>query len=48
MAPCSDALANVAPMICMSEPGFDRAAFHQSLDAEVVGFFQRALARGTE
>jgi predicted dienelactone hydrolase len=48
LAPCSDALANVAPAICMSEPGFDRAAFHQSLDAEVVGFFQHALARGTE
>lgn len=43
LAPCSDALANFAPLICMSEPGFDRAAFHRSLDGEVVGFFQRAL-----
>ena len=43
LAPCSDALAKVAPPICQSEPGFDRAAFHEIFDAEVVRFFRTQL-----
>ncbi|CAN0497314.1 unnamed protein product, partial [Phaeothamnion confervicola] len=30
LAPCSDALASLAPAICTSPAGFDRAAFHVS------------------
>jgi predicted dienelactone hydrolase len=43
LAPCSAALAAQVPAICHSEPGFDRAQFHQRLDAEVVAFFSRTL-----
>jgi predicted dienelactone hydrolase len=45
LAPCSDALAAIAPAICTSALGFDRAAFHASFNAEVVQFFNRALAQ---
>ena len=44
LAPCSPARARIAPPICVSEPSFDRAAFHRSFNAEVVRFFQQALA----
>jgi predicted dienelactone hydrolase len=43
LAPCSDALARAVPPICEDPPGFDRAAFHQRLNASVVAFFNRAL-----
>ena len=43
LAPCSSALASIAPAICASAPGFDRAAFHTSFNAAVVGFFSKAL-----
>ena len=43
LAPCSDALAAIAPVICASAPGFDRSAFHRSFDAAVVRFFDAAL-----
>jgi len=33
LVPCSDALASIAPAICTSMPGFDRAAFHVDLDS---------------
>lgn len=39
LAPCSGALASVAPPICTSAAGFDRAAFHVSFNAAVVSFF---------
>jgi predicted dienelactone hydrolase len=45
LAPCTEALAKVAPFICKSEPGFDRPAFHTAFDAEVVAFFQAKLMR---
>jgi len=44
LAPCSDKLARIAPPICASRPGFDRAAFHRQFNAAVVGFFVAALA----
>ena len=44
LAPCPDALAQVAPAICTSAAGFDRTAFHRAFDTEVVAFFTRALA----
>ena len=43
LAPCTDMLRQVAPMICVSRPGFDRAAFHQTFNAEVVRFFEQTL-----
>ena len=43
MAPCTDMLRQVAPMICVSPPGFDRAAFHQTFNVEVVRFFKETL-----
>jgi predicted dienelactone hydrolase len=44
IAPCSEALAKVAPEICASEPGFDRAAFHQDMNKAIVAFFKAKLA----
>ncbi len=43
LAPCSDALASLAPAICTSAAGFDRAAFHVAFDSEVVKFFEKTL-----
>jgi predicted dienelactone hydrolase len=43
LAPCSDALASMAPAICTSSPGFDRAAFHVGFDSAVVKFFENTL-----
>ena len=43
LAPCSETLARVAPQICLSEPGFDRAAFHAEFNREVVRFFAATL-----
>jgi predicted dienelactone hydrolase len=45
LAPCVDALAKIAPDICRSEPGFDRAAFHRQLNQALVDFFKGQLAR---
>jgi predicted dienelactone hydrolase len=44
LAPCSDALAKIAPGICEDPADFDRAAFHQELNKAVVAFFQAQLA----
>lgn len=43
LAPCSDLLRRVAPQICVSHPGFDRAGFHQTFNQQVVRFFRRTL-----
>jgi predicted dienelactone hydrolase len=43
MAPCPEGLARVAPAICETRPGFDRAVFHLRLNAEVVRFMTDAL-----
>ena len=43
MAPCSVALASIAPDICKSHPGFDRAAFHTAFNTSVVNFFGNNL-----
>ena len=45
LAPCSDALARVAPEICVQRPGFDRVAFHRVFNAQVVAFFERVLGK---
>ncbi|MGA7074118.1 alpha/beta hydrolase family protein [Bradyrhizobium sp.] len=43
LAPCTDMLRQVAPMICVSRSGFDRTGFHRTFNAEVVRFFQETL-----
>jgi predicted dienelactone hydrolase len=43
LPPCSPELAAAAPQLCTDPPGFDRAAFHRSFDAEVVRFFSQTL-----
>jgi len=42
LAPCANPAA--APQICQSKAEFDRAAFHESFDANVVRFFSATLA----
>ena len=44
LAPCDDRLRRLAPAVCQSEPGFDRAAFHEQFNASVTAFFKAHLA----
>lgn len=41
--PCPAAMRQVASDICSDLPGFERAAFHKSWNAQVVDFFRRNL-----
>jgi predicted dienelactone hydrolase len=43
LAPCSAILLHAAPAICVSESGFDRAKFHEAMNAVVIAFFNRAI-----
>ncbi len=43
LPPCRPEVRASAPMICVSAPDFDRAAFHERLNAEVVRFFRETL-----
>jgi len=43
LAPCTPALATVAPEICRDPAGFDRAAFHREFNPAVVAFFKAKL-----
>ena len=43
LAPCGERLAAAAPEICAPTPGFDRAAFHEIFNREVVRFFNSEL-----
>ncbi len=43
LPPCAPDLAAAAPMICAPTPGFDRAAFHEALNRELIRFFQTHL-----
>ncbi|RFU48978.1 dienelactone hydrolase family protein [Paraburkholderia sp. DHOC27] len=43
LPPCGPQTMKLAPGICTSEAGFDRAAFHERFNAEVVRFFKAAL-----
>ncbi len=45
LAPCSEALAHVEPVICQEHDGFNRAAFHRDFNRSVILFFQRTLGR---
>jgi predicted dienelactone hydrolase len=44
LAPCTPALAQVAPEICRDPPGFDRIAFRRELNAAVLAFFRTHLS----
>lgn len=43
IAPCPADMANALPQICSDAPGFDRAEFHRSFNADVVSFFRASL-----
>lgn len=43
LAVCSPKMAQDAPRICTDPPGFDRAVFHQTFHAEIIGFFRNHL-----
>jgi predicted dienelactone hydrolase len=45
LAPCTEPLAQVAPMICEERGKFDRTAFHRTFNREVVRFFRQTLHR---
>lgn len=44
LAPCPPALAQAQPGICRDGPGFSRAAFHQTFNAQVLVFLRQHLA----
>ena len=43
LPPCTPHLAHRAPQICTDPLGFDRTAFHQAFNAQVVQFFKATL-----
>ncbi|WP_292866588.1 dienelactone hydrolase [Mesorhizobium sp.] len=43
LPPCSARRLAAAPDICTDAPGFDRAAFHQRLNAALAAFFKASL-----
>lgn len=43
LPPCGPRLASIVPSICVDPTGFDRAAFHEMFDSEVVRFFRASL-----
>ncbi|WP_269513452.1 alpha/beta hydrolase family protein [Brevundimonas subvibrioides] len=43
LTPCSQEMRVAMPQLCTSAPGFDRAAFKVTFNAEVVRFFTEAL-----
>lgn len=44
LAPCSQNLSAAAPALCVDREGFDRVAFHEALNGEIVNYFSRKLA----
>ncbi|AKM03544.1 alpha/beta hydrolase family protein [Burkholderia pyrrocinia] len=43
VAPCSDALKQKVPRVCVDAGEFDRVAFHQAFDAKALAFFSAKL-----
>lgn len=43
LPPCDEDLSRTAPHLCTSVPGFDRAAFHERFNREIVRFFETTL-----
>ena len=46
LAPCPPILMQSAKEICSDPKGFDRAGWHQKMNADVVSFFQKNLSAG--
>lgn len=46
LAPCTSRLEEAAPQICEDPEGFDRSAWHRSMNAAVTAFFRRHLPSG--
>ena len=44
LMPCTPALAKVAGEACIDPAGFDRAAFHEQFNAQVLTFFRKNLS----
>jgi predicted dienelactone hydrolase len=44
VAPCGEALAKIATVLCSDPPTFDRVAFHRDFNRAVVTFFAGQLA----
>ena len=47
LTPCNQALATSVPSICRDGPNFDRVAFHQRLNQQIVQFFRANLGGTT-
>jgi predicted dienelactone hydrolase len=47
LSPCPAASVTALPMLCADAPGFDRVAFHQQFDRDVLAFFKTHLDSGT-
>ncbi|GAA0643897.1 alpha/beta hydrolase family protein [Brevundimonas lenta] len=43
LPPCAPEMAAQIPALCRSKPGFDRAAFHETFNREVVRFFSETI-----
>lgn len=43
LAPCPEALIEDDPEICRDRPGFDRVAFHERLNEQMLDYFNRTL-----
>lgn len=43
LAPCSDELKAIAPLVCSDPAGFDRVTFQDAFNASVLLFFSQAL-----
>ena len=46
LTPCPEAMAKRRPELCVDAPGFDRVAFHQDLNSQVLAFLRRHLVEG--
>jgi predicted dienelactone hydrolase len=47
LSPCPAAAVAALPIICTDAPGFDRVAFHQQFDRDVLAFFRMYLDNGS-
>lgn len=43
LSPCPEALIEDDPDLCRDRPGFDRVAFHQRLNVQLIDYFTRTL-----
>ncbi|MFC5499371.1 alpha/beta hydrolase family protein [Caenimonas terrae] len=43
LPPCPPQFAQALPELCQDRPGFDRKAFHDDFNAQVVDFFRRSM-----